>query len=77
MEEELIKQIIQIHKTYNYNLEESTKDVLRSKQGRQAMQEVCNMFNISPNEYVKYLTNLAQDRLNKGELWRMQRLINT
>lgn len=64
MEEELIKEILLLKKYYNNaELEDCTKEVLRGELGRQAMRGACNIFNITPLEYVKYLTDLAQKRL--------------
>lgn len=67
MEDILIDEILFLKKYYRTaELEECTKEVLRGELGRQAMRGACNIFNISPSEYVMYLTNLAKERLRKA-----------
>ncbi len=67
MEEELIHEILFLKKYYKTSdLEDCTREVLRGELGRQAMQGACSIFNITPNDYVKYLTEQAQNRLNKA-----------
>ncbi len=67
MEEELIHEILFLKKYYKTSdLEDCTREVLRGELGRQAMRGACSILNITPLEYVKYLTDLAQKRLNKA-----------
>lgn len=67
MEETLIDEILFLKKYYKTSdLEDCTREVLRQEIGRQAMQGACKCFNITPLEYVKHLTDLAQKRLNNA-----------
>lgn len=67
MEVLLEKQILSLCKDFNYTSEEATKEVLRQPVGRQAMQDACAMFNITPKDYVQYLSGTVERTLKKEE----------
>ena len=67
MEEELIHDILFLKDYYKtVDLEDCTREVLRGELGRKEMKKACSLYNITPLQYVKYLTEQAQKRLNKA-----------